>query len=76
MEKHDLHHEFPQYHQKMHDLRLNNSQFRRLFDEYQTVNAEIYKIETGAEVAADSVLNELRMKRVHMKDEVLNILQH
>lgn len=74
MEKHDLHHEFPQHHQKMHELRLHNNQFKRLFDDYQNINAEIYKIETGAEVAADSVLHELRVKRVYMKDQVNEFL--
>ena len=46
MEKHDLHHEFPQFEQKIHDLKISDNHFKRLFDEYHELNKEIYRIET------------------------------
>jgi uncharacterized protein YdcH (DUF465 family) len=74
MEKHDLNHEFPELLNKIHEYKVSNNHFRKLFDEYHEVNNDIHRIETGAEVTKDEVLNELRIKRVHLKDELYQIL--
>ncbi len=34
MEKHDLRHEFPEFEQKIHDLKVVDNHFRRLIDDY------------------------------------------
>jgi uncharacterized protein YdcH (DUF465 family) len=34
IEKHDLHHEFPEYKEEIHRLKMNDAHFRRFFDEY------------------------------------------
>ena len=34
LEKHDLHAEFPEYEQEIHELKVNNSRFARLFEDY------------------------------------------
>lgn len=74
MEKHDLHHEFPELNEKIHDLKVNDTHFRKLFDEYHEVNNAIHSIETGAQVVADEVLNEHRIKRVQLKDQLYALL--
>lgn len=74
MEKHDLLHEFPEKKQLIHDLKVGDHHFRKLFDEYDSVNHDIHRIESGAETTVDQVLNELRIKRVHLKDQITNIL--
>jgi uncharacterized protein YdcH (DUF465 family) len=75
MEKHNLRHEFPEFEQKIHGLKVVDNHFRRLFDDYHEVNNEIHRIETGAEATADETLNQLRLKRVHLKDELYEILK-
>jgi uncharacterized protein len=74
MEKHDLVHEFPDKKDQIHNLKVSNHHFRNLFDQYHKVNNDIHRIETGAEVTKDEVLNELRLKRVKLKDELAVIL--
>jgi uncharacterized protein len=74
MEKHDLHHEFPALEQKIHDLKVSDNHFRKLFDTYHDINNEIHRIETGAENTSDEVLNRLRIERVELKDELYSIL--
>lgn len=74
MEKHDLHSEFPEMEEKIHDLKLSNNHFRKLFENYHEVNNEIHRIETGAENTTDEVLNKLRIERVILKDELFAIL--
>lgn len=76
MEKHDLRHEFPEYVDKIHDLKISDNHFRRLFDEYDEINKEIQRIETGIEPTSDQILNELRLKRVHLKDELFSMLKN
>jgi len=76
MEKHDLRHEFPEHEEKIHELKVSNHHFKKLFDEYHDVNNEIHRIESGAESTTDEVLNELRMKRVRLKDELYEMLKN
>lgn len=74
MQKHDLHHEFPEFEEKIQELKVSDHHFRKLFDQYHDVNNSIYKIENNVEAATDEVLNDYRMKRVHLKDELYQIL--
>ena len=75
MEKHDLLHEFPQHKEKIHSLKVTDHHFRKLFDEYDVANNDIHRIETGAEATIDEVLNDLRLKRVHLKDQLFEYLK-
>lgn len=74
MQKHDLLHEFPNFKDKIHELKVSDSHFRKLFDEYHNVDHEIHKYESGAESTTDSHLNELRLERVHLKDQIYKYL--
>ncbi len=74
MEKHDLHSEFPEMEQKIHNLKISNNHFKKLFKNYHEVNNEIHRIETVAEITSDEVLNRLRIERVTMKDELFALL--
>lgn len=74
MEKHDLHHEFPAMNEKIHELKLSNIHFKKLFDKYHEINKSIQSFESGAAAVADEVLNDYRLKRVHLKDELYLLL--
>lgn len=75
MEKHNLINEFPEYKEKIHDLKTTNHHFKNLFEKYSDVEKEIHRIETGAEHTTDEVLNALRIRRVHLKDELYTFLK-
>lgn len=70
MQKHDLLHEFPELKEKIHALKISDTHFRKLFDEYHEIDHNIHSIETGATVTTDEHLNELRKKRVVLKDAI------
>ena len=74
LEKHDLHHEFPEYYDRIHELKINNSHFARLFEEYHTINREILRIEEGVENTTDEYLEELKKKRLLLKDKLYGII--
>lgn len=72
--KHQLIEEFPELEDKINELKVENTHFKKLFDTYTDLDQEIYRIESDAEPASDEVLNNLRMERVHLKDEIYNFL--
>ncbi len=74
LEKHDLLHEFPEHKAKIHDLKMGNAHFSRLFDEYHEVDHEVHRIETGAENTADDYLETKKKERLHLKDQLLAII--
>ena len=67
---HDLAHEFPQYLDKMRELKTSDVHFAKLFTEYDKDNHAIAKYELGAEVISDSALEELKKKRLATKDQI------
>lgn len=76
MEKHDLLHEFPEMKEKIHDLKVSNTQFRKIFDEYHDVDHKIHSYESGATATTDEHLNELRLQRVKLKDALYDYLKN
>ncbi len=75
LEKHDLVHELPEYRDLIHELKMNDKHFARLFDQYHEVDHEIHRIETNAEITSDEYLEELKIKRLHLKDELFEIIK-
>jgi uncharacterized protein YdcH (DUF465 family) len=74
MEKHDLLHEFPEYKDKIHDLKVSNEHFRKLFDEYHEIEHQIHRINMGSEIANDNFMHELKAKLLFLKDEIYSCL--
>lgn len=72
--KHQLIEELPEFEAKINKLKTDNTHFKKLFDTYTNLDQEIYRIESDAEPASDEVLNNLRMDRVHLKDEIYSFL--
>ena len=74
-EKHDLVHELPEHRDTIHNLKMTNNHFARLFDEYHEVDHEVHRIETGVENTSDDYLEERKKARLHLKDELYRIIQ-
>ncbi|ALU41816.1 DUF465 domain-containing protein [Pseudoalteromonas rubra] len=75
IEKHDLHHEFPEYKDEIHHLKMNDAHFARLFKEYHECDHEVHRIETGAENTSDDYLESLKKQRLHLKDQLFSIIK-
>lgn len=74
-EKHDLIHELPEYRDIIHDLKISNTHFSRLFDQYHKVDHEVHRIETGIETTSDEYLEEKKKQRLHLKDELFQMIK-
>ena len=75
LEKHDLVHELPEYREQIHDLKMNNAHFAKLFAEYHDVDHEVHRIEMGNENTSDTYLEERKKRRLHLKDELFGMLK-
>jgi uncharacterized protein len=71
---HELAEEFPQHLDRMHELKLSDAHFARLFEEYHEVNRAVHRAETRVEVLSDDHEAELRRKRLRLKDEIARML--
>jgi len=69
-EKHDLHHEFPEYEMEIHHLKMNNNHFARFFKEYDEIDDELMRIQQEIETPSDMYVEELKKKRLFYKDEM------
>ena len=74
MEKHDLLHEFPEYQSKIHELKLQDSHFKKLFEEYDEIEHEIRRLNSGVELASDAIMHAKKVKLLHIKDAIFAIL--
>lgn len=74
-EHHDLAHEFPEYKERIHELKMKDNHFASLFDEYEKLDKEIYRIEEQIETPSDEYTEELKQKRVQLKDQLFNMLK-
>ncbi|MDD3608367.1 MAG: DUF465 domain-containing protein [Halothiobacillaceae bacterium] len=74
IEAHDLVHEFPEHRERIHEMKMNDAHFARLFEEYHTVNREVQRIEQRVENTSDEYLEEQKKKRLALKDELYGML--
>ncbi|WP_440875296.1 YdcH family protein [Thalassotalea sp. PLHSN55] len=75
LEKHDLHHEFPEFNDEIHHLKMNNNHFAKLFKQYHEVDHEVLRIEQGVENTTDEYLESVKLKRLNLKDQLFVMLK-
>lgn len=71
---HEIAEEFPEYKDKIHDLKLGDGHFARLFDEYHELNREIHRIEAAGINVSDQEYENLKLVRIRLKDEIYQML--
>ena len=75
LQQHDLHHEFPEFKDAIHRLKIGNHQFAKLFDEYHRLNKDIRRIEENEEPVTDAAIEEMKKQRLLLKDELHTMLR-
>jgi uncharacterized protein YdcH (DUF465 family) len=75
-EKHDLIHELPEHKERIHQLKISDEHFAKLFDEYHELDHQILRMEEGIETPSDDVLEELKKKRLHLKDQLFRMIMN
>ncbi len=71
---HELAEEFPDKHDRLHQLKETNAHFRKLSEEYHEVNRAIHRAETNVEPCDQFREEEMRKTRMHLKDQIAILL--
>ena len=71
----DLAQDFPDKADRIRDLKLSNNHFARLYDEYNELNRTIHRVETRVEPTSEDVEEDLKRRRVRLKDEILALIE-
>ena len=74
-EHHGLVQEFPEYKEKIHELKMSDPEFAKLFEKYDDIDKEIYRIEMQIENTSDEYVENLKIRRVQLKDQLYAMLQ-
>lgn len=75
VDNHPLSRDLPEYKERIHDLKMNNGHFSKLMQKYESLDKEIVRIEQGVEHRDDLTLDGMKTKRVHLKDELVEMLR-
>ena len=72
---HELAEEFPEFKQRIHELKTSDRHFLRLFNDYHEVNREVHRAEAAGLNISDKHYEEIKKQRIALKDEIFVILQ-
>jgi uncharacterized protein YdcH (DUF465 family) len=75
VDDHNLIKEFPLFREKIHALKISSSHFHKLFDEYNEVDKEIHLLEAEDSPVADEYMEQLKKRRLHVKDQLYAMLE-
>ena len=71
---HELATDFPEYADRIAQLRQDDAHFARLAEAYHDINREVHRAETKIEPTSDDHMTEMRRSRMQLKDEIFAIL--
>lgn len=72
---HELAEDFPEHAEALSRLKQGNAHFARLFDSYHEINRAIHRAETLVEPVSPDAEQEMRRKRMALKDEIYSFLR-
>lgn len=75
IENHSLVNEFPEMKERIHQMKMSDNHFAKLFEEYDRVEHEVRRMESGQENVSDAVLEEAKKKRLMLIDQLFTILK-
>lgn len=74
VDHHDLVHEFPEYKERIHQLKMDDAHFARLFDEYNDLTNKIEVLENNGVPVADESIEDMKKQRLKLKDKLYAML--
>ena len=72
LEHHPLVKEFPEHAETIHSLKETDNHFHKLFNEYEALDKEVFRIEANQEAVTDNELTNLKKQRRRVKDMLYN----
>lgn len=75
VDNHPLSRDLPEYRDAIHTLKMSNAHFLKRMQAYEALDKQIVRAEQGLEHIEDLELDGLKMQRVKMKDELVEMLR-
>lgn len=75
VDHHDLHHDFPEYHDDIVALKAGDHHFARLFNEYHGVTSNVERLEQDNLPVDDFTIEDMKKQRIRLKDELYAMLR-
>jgi uncharacterized protein YdcH (DUF465 family) len=72
---HSLYNDFPKYRERINQLKLENEEFARMAAEYHKIDHQVRGLEMNDIPVADHTFEELKYKRLNLKDKLYRMLQ-
>ena len=72
---HELAADFPEFAERIHELKAANPHFARLMAEYHQINRQVHRAETLVEPMSEEAEVSLRKKRASLKDELYRMMR-
>ena len=74
-ENHNLAADFPEFQDAIHNLKLSNAHFRKLFDRFQDIDHALIRAEQRIDLISAVDEENLRKERLQVKDEIYKMLK-
>lgn len=65
---------FPEHRELISELRQNNAHFSKIFDEHNTLDHEIIRLEQNPVTSGLDDIEVLKKKKLHLKDEIYQMI--
>ena len=75
IENHTLVNELPEFKDEIHQLKMTDAHFKKLFEEYNFLTEEIEKMEKEIILTTTSQEEEYKKRRLLLKDSLVNYLK-
>jgi len=72
---HSLYHDFPEYRERIHQLKLSDENFARMATEYHQLDHSIRGLETRGVPTTNETFDQLKLRRLQLKDRLFEMLQ-
>jgi uncharacterized protein YdcH (DUF465 family) len=74
-ESHDLMHEFPEFGDRIAELKRSDATFSQLMDGYDRLDAQIRELEELGSPVTDETIEDLKKQRLGLKDQLYKLLK-
>jgi len=75
IQPHDVEHEFPEFKEVLLEMKSQDSRLADLVEEYERLNADIVDIEENDKLFQDFEFEEMKKRRLLLKDQIYSILR-
>lgn len=75
VDNHPLARDLPEYRDSIHALKIDDRRFSLQMEKYEALDKEIVRVEQGVEHMPDLELDALKMQRVQLKDDLVDMLK-